>query len=148
MKKLIGLVLGLILIASPAWGSACTNPSAGAVVSTSDDQIGESGVRLLQISYTTHASAGTFTCALNSDITGWLMKVQTDPGATAPTTLYDITITDDNGEDVMAGALADRSATVTESVRVTVENYGALSVNVTNAGNSKTSEILIYYLPF
>ena len=80
--------------------------------------------------------------------------METDPGATAPTTLYDITLVNANGRDVMGGALADRSATVTEDTMplkngnyTVVHNDGLLTITVTAAGNSKTAEILIYYLP-
>jgi len=38
----------------------------------------------------------------------------TDPGGTAPTAAYDITITDAYGTDVFGGELLNRSATVTE----------------------------------
>jgi len=47
-------------------------------------------------------------------VDAFLTLVVTDPGATAPTTLYDITLNDEYGVDVMGGALVDRSATATE----------------------------------
>ena len=156
-KLLISKLLIAILItvfAFIAVPSYALNPSAGSVTSGSDAEIGTSGVRLFQISYTTHASAGTFTCASDRDITGWILLVETDPGATAPTDQYDITLINSNSRDVMGGALANRSDTNTEAVMplqngnyTIVYNEGPLTVTVTNAGNSKTAEILIYYLP-
>ena len=162
MKKILGILLGLLLIVGVGTGwatMACSNPSAGTVTSSSDVAIGTSkaGVRLLQISYTTgsNGDAGLFTCITNQYVNGWILYVETDPGATAPTTLYDIDLDNDNGRDVMGGALDDRSATVTEGTRPldrgnyqVVENYGFLTIQVTAAGSSKTAEILIYYLPF
>lgn len=50
----------------------------------------------------------------NSNINAFIVLAVTDPGATAPTASYDITLEDENGVDAMGGALADRSATVSE----------------------------------
>lgn len=153
MKKWIGIVLGLMLIASPAWALA---PSAGAVVSFSDSQVSPSGMRLFQVSYTTHASAGTFTCNTDKDITGWIILVETDPasGAPQPDDNYDIVLNNANGRDVMGGALANRDETNTEATMpildgnyMTIWNEGPLAIQVTNAGNSLAAELLIYYLP-
>ena len=155
MKKWLGIFLGLMLIASPAFALGGLTVSSGTITSWSDEIIGPSGIRLLQISYVTASSGGTFTVITDHDINGWILKVQTDPGATAPTGDYDIDLDDANGEDIMGGALEDRSATVTESSRgllngnyQPVENYGTITIQVTTAGNSKTIEILIWYLPF
>ena len=156
MKKRL-LLLGLVvLVVSVLWTPVvmALAPTAGTVSSWSDSQIGYSGVRVFQVSYTTHSSAGTFTCATDRDITGWIMLVETDPGATAPTDNYDITLVNSNSRDVMGGSLANRDTANTEAVLpyingtyTVVFNEGPLTITVTNAGNSKTSEILIYYLP-
>jgi len=116
MKRIFGILLALLLVVGVggAWGMGCTNPSSGTVTTTSDKEIGSSGVRLLQVSYTTASSGGTFTCVTNNDVTGWILNVETDPGATAPTTLYDVDLDNANGRDIMGGALDDRSATETE----------------------------------
>ncbi|MDH5664753.1 MAG: hypothetical protein OEY10_00445 [Nitrosopumilus sp.] len=86
-------------------------------------------------------------------INGRIVKVVTDPSATAPTALYDITITDDEGIDVIQGLGANRSATVTEEVSVVYTGTSnnvyvndILTINVTNAGNSKQGQIIIYYV--
>ena len=130
----------------------CTNPSVGTVTTTSDTEIGTSGVRLLQVSYVT--GSGSFTCVTNNDVTGWILLVETDPGSTAPTGDYDIDLDNANGRDIMGGALDDRSATLTEAVMpllngnyTVVYHEGPLTIQVTTAGTSKTIEILIYYLP-
>lgn len=47
-------------------------------------------------------------------IDGILSYVTTNPGATAPTALYDIVLEDKDGVDVMGGALGDRAAAVSE----------------------------------
>ena len=48
-------------------------------------------------------------------IKGWYFySAETNPGATAPTTLYDITILDADGADLAGSLLMNRSATLTE----------------------------------
>lgn len=93
-------------------------------------------------------------------IVGELMKAVTVPSATAaPTTLYDITITDENSADVLGNCfddLVDRSATVTETVDFflndgTTSNGArpsvcdALTVTVANAGVTKSGTLYLYY---
>lgn len=50
----------------------------------------------------------------NSNINAFIVLAVTNPGATAPTAAYDITLEDAEGVDVMGGALTDRSATLSE----------------------------------
>lgn len=47
-------------------------------------------------------------------IDGYVMGIETIPGATAPTSGYGITVTDANSLDIMGGALASRSSTLPE----------------------------------
>ena len=47
-------------------------------------------------------------------IGGILKYVTTNPGATAPTDLYDIVLEDKDGVDVMGGALSDRKTATSE----------------------------------
>ncbi len=155
MKRIFGILLALLLVVGTgaAWGMGCTNPSAGAVTTTSDKEIGSSGVRLLQVSYTTHSSAGTFTCTTNNDVTGWILLVETDPGTIDDN--YTVLLNNTNGRDVMGGAMsANRDTANTEAVMpllngnyTVIWNEGPLSIAVSSAGNSKTAELLIYYLP-
>ncbi len=154
MKRLRGILLGvvlMVLLATPLWALA---PSAGTVTSFSDKQIAANGMRLWQVSYVTHSSAGTFTSSTDMDITGWIVHVETDPGATAPDDNYNITLKNTNGRDIMGGSLATRDTANTEAVLPllngnyqAVWNEGPLSIAVSAAGNSKTIELLIYYLP-
>jgi len=107
---------------------------------------------VLQFAWTAHTN-GSFTSVStdNTDVNPHftitdLIKgfeavyCQTDPGSTAPQASYDITITDGNGEDIMGGNLADRSATATESDQVGITAGAAqpriidsaLTLNISN----------------
>ena len=81
-----------------------------------------------------------------------LISCQTIPGATTPTDLYDIVVTDINGQDLFGGELANRSDTDTESAFAydgsvfgsrAVE--GALTVTVSNGGNAKTGTAILLF---
>lgn len=103
---------------------------------------------------TTGAVSGTTTVKAS----GFLLRAVTDPGTAAPTASYDIAITDDEGADVLGNCfddLADRHTSNTESVDFflndgTTSNGARPSVcseltfSVTNAGNSKTGQVILY----
>jgi len=90
-----------------------------------------------------------------TDLTGLLagrvVAFETIPGlngdltTTLPTAGYDITIVDEYGTDVAAGALADRSGTAGERVNpaVPIPIWGALTLKIAAAGDSKTGRLII-----
>jgi len=96
------------------------------------------------------------TCA---QISGKLVKCVTDPGAAAPSDNYDIAITDPEGLDVLANctnSLANRDTANTEQVDLELSDGAAsiaaypvvcdaLTFAVTNAGNSKNGQIILYH---
>lgn len=136
------------------------------------DGAGQHGnVRRILIDWTSDDTTGAVT-ATTRKIVGRLLKVVTDPGATAPTANYDIVISDEESLDVLSGlagvgtavapTLANRHTSTTEVVYLRAESVvttgyplagtepvvcDKLSVAVTNAGNSKQGQIIIYYAP-
>ena len=79
---------------------------------------------------------------------GEVLSLVTDPGATAPTVNYDITITDGDSYDVMQAAGANRSDTATETAVPTAKSiaFGVLTLNVTNSGSGKVGVATLYIL--
>lgn len=75
-------------------------------------------IRAIRFALVGDASDGTVPATALPAFAGELIALETDPGATAPTTLYDITLLDASGYDVLQGVGANRSATVTEKVAV------------------------------
>lgn len=74
-----------------------------------------------------------------------------DGGGTAPTDLYDVTMTDANGVDVLTGTGANLSGTlasvVTPAVSTSFRRYleaGLLTPVVANAGSAKGGTIVLY----
>lgn len=90
------------------------------------------------------AADGTF------DMDGTILRIVTSPGAVAPTTLYDIVITDADAFDLAQGLLANRSATVAENVvplinTQLVANAGLVTLAVTAAGNGGQGVLTVLY---
>jgi hypothetical protein len=84
-------------------------------VTTSWTHYPQHEVSILTVSWVggTVGEAGTVPATALPAFQGWVFQFITDPGATAPTTLYDITLPDADGLDVAGATLMDRSATVT-----------------------------------
>ena len=96
------------------------------------------------------AADGTAT-EISPQLGGLLYRVVTvpDTGATVPTTLYDITITDAHGLDILGGAGVNRSATAAELVVLPVIPTvygGVLTLNVSAAGAAKGGHCYLYFV--
>lgn len=154
MKKTIAfLIAAIVLMAS----SLCL--AAGSSVTQTYATIKNSNTATLTLDWVSDDGDGSATAAVNTAnmaaIKGmWLVKVRCVPSQAAakPTTLYDVTITDANGLDIMGGTLADRTIVAggDQAVPLTGAVYGptpitdTISLNVTNAGNSKTGSVILY----
>lgn len=96
------------------------------------------------------ATGGAVTSATTYPYDGLLERVVFDPDAagTQPTNLYDVTITDPDGNDVLAGLGADlsNSATVVKvhSDGLTAVSGQVLTLNVSNAGDEKGGVVIVY----
>jgi len=93
---------------------------------------------------------GVVTSATTKAYDGLLERVVFDPdgGGTQPTNAYDVTITDPDGNDVLAGLGADLSnaATVVKvhSNGLTAVAGQVLTLNITNAGDAKGGLVIVY----
>jgi hypothetical protein len=80
--------------------------------------------------------------------TGEIIRLVTIPDKVdAPTDNYDITITDEDGADVLMGAGTDRDTANTEQVLAASLGCVAndkLTLNVAAAGNAKKGTVIIY----
>ena len=92
-------------------------------------------------------------------IAGRILRVVTNPGATAPTDNWDVTLIDADGLDLFMGRGADRDTANTEQfcpgipmtdgtniTTVPVVHYGTCTLTVTNAGASKAAVVTIYFV--
>ena len=120
----------------------------------------DESVKTLTLEWTADAAAATvpnysFTTIDKAFVSGWnLFMVVTDPGATAPTDNYDITILDQYSVDVAGGELEDRDTTNTEQVVPSIGSAyggrtidgGTVTVTVSNnAVNSASGKIILFF---
>lgn len=94
-------------------------------------------------------NAGKATKTTLDSYTGEIIRLVTVPGAApnAPTDDYDITITDEDGTDVLMGAGANRDTANTEQVLPVLLGCVAndkLTLNVSGAGNAKKGTVYLY----
>ena len=97
----------------------------------------------------TSTNGGAADLATTYAYDGQILDVVTIPGAAGvqPTDNYDITITDEDGIDVLGGQGANRSNATSQ--HILQSTFGAvasdkLTLNVTNAGNAKSGEVILY----
>lgn len=98
----------------------------------------------------TSAADGSAT-QLIENLYGWLIKAVTDPGATAPTDNYDITLVDENSIDAAESMLVNRDTANTETVYPVATGAvtpvflcGSHTFTLANAGDSKQGRLVIY----
>lgn len=106
---------------------------------------------LFTTSWTSDGS-GNYTEAVT--MRGWLVLVVTDPGATAPSDNYDLTLVAAlGGHDALGGALVDRDTATSEPYPHPVNNpgvsvicylNGSYTLTIANAGSAKIGTIYWY----
>jgi hypothetical protein len=100
--------------------------------------------------FTTDAS-GDVTEQTSVIINGGINRVVTNPDNTdTPTTLWDLTLTDEDGVDVLAGNGADRDSAdngASEQIVLGATNPAVtskLTFTVANGGNAKKGVVIVY----
>jgi hypothetical protein len=155
MKRLIITILAVLLLTAPAFAAG----SWGDWTRTPSDEFQPLEVIRYSATATADSADGSYpTKSLDvngaNPVKGYhLFMVVTDPGATAPTDNYDITVVDEFGVDVMGGELTNRDTANTEqAVPLVGGAYGSRFVEndltVTPTGNSENSATFTIYLYF
>lgn len=127
-------------------------------VTQSGELTGRIGAGLVQRRVVAWTSDASGNADGNIGISGTLLRVafKPDTGDSQPTNLYDVTLTDYSGIDVLNGAGANLSnAAASATVPLTTGSDGVtmlptvvsdtLTLNVTNAGNAKRGELILYF---
>jgi hypothetical protein len=110
------------------------------------EESGGVNIRKIKFSWTC-TSGGAADKITTKSYFGEVIALVTDPdGTDAPTDNYDITITDAEGYDVMQGAAANRHTSNTQTAVPTAKSvaFGTLTLNVTNAGDTKKGVAILY----
>lgn len=150
----------VLLLALAAQATPCAAQSSTVTYDDGQDGAGyRAGIRRVLVDWTS-ASDGSVTITTRK-IVGSLIKVVTDPSATAPTDDYDIVITDPEGANVLGASVDDidnRDTANTEVVYVNLTDgtvklaeypvvCDVLTISVTNAGSAKLGQLILYYRP-
>ena len=107
-------------------------------------------IKMVEWTWVSDASgdvSGTDTGELNGMALRWV----TNPGSTAPTDDYDITVLDEDGVDIASGGLGNRDTSDSEQfipggdADPGAAFNGKLSLVVSNAGNAKEGVLKLYY---
>ncbi|KKW45010.1 MAG: hypothetical protein UY96_C0034G0009 [Parcubacteria group bacterium GW2011_GWB1_56_8] len=126
---------------------------AGSITFTESRSRTVQSVSMLWVS----SAAGAVSGIASPQISGEILRAVFSPGAAGlqPTDLYDVTLLDEDGFDVLAGKGANRSNVnkeqvtpltgdgVTTNQRISVD--GTLELQVANAGNAKSGTLTIYF---
>jgi len=98
------------------------------------------------------ASDGTVSSAAFGAYMGKIVKaiLASDSGGTAPTNLYDVTIEDEDGYDVLSGEGADVTSAATvylvDPNKCLWVRSNSLTLKVANAGDAKGGVVTLYIL--
>jgi hypothetical protein len=146
MKKFLAII-ALLFLTAPAFAGITVTTGAATLSSE-----GYRGLMCYSIAWTSDAS-GNVNATL-ADIGGTIERVVYAPDVTsAPTTLYDVTLTDRDGLDVLNSTGANLSSTTVSQKTVTctdattarpMATMGSLALSVSAAGNDKKGIIRIY----
>lgn len=111
-------------------------------VTTTEERIGPiEEVIFVWTSSGAGAADATSTYAYNGEV----VEVQIVPGATTPTDLYDVTVTDNNSVDLLygQGANVSNASTVVVKGAALVSN-SKLTLGITNAGSAKDGTVIVH----
>ena len=148
MKRLI---VGLLALGLLSW--AGVSYGAGSCSQRYFD-LDNTGIMRAEFTCTADAAAATWPAITTQwQIVGLVFAAETNPGATAPTDNYDITVVNSNGIDIFGGALANRDTSTSErtmpilnSLYGAVPSDGQLTINITNnAVNSAIVVLTLYW---
>lgn len=138
--RIASAAVALLLVAVLAFG-------AGTVVTT---ETTHTSVKRVKFAWTSSAG-GAADATTTGFYTGQILAIATDPdGTDVPTANYDVAINDDDGVDVLNGAGANKSDSLTETISASLGvslGYvvsSKLTLAVTNAGNAKKGVVYVF----
>jgi hypothetical protein len=109
--------------------------------------------KAITVSFTADAADGSVPDTTLANLNGYVMKIVTNPGSTAPTDNWDFVLNDADGVDALGGAGANRDTTTSEQVYPTVSGAaipiwlpnGSYTLAISgNSVNSATGTVTIY----
>lgn len=120
---------------------------AAGTVTITEERIGT--IKKIKFSWTSGDGGedGTASGQTTEVYSGKILGLATDPGSPAPTDNYDITVTDEDGMDVLMGGGANRDTANTEyvlSASLGAVANDKLTINIAAAGTNKKGIAYLY----
>ena len=149
MKRVSIFLIAFSMILGLFFAFSLTCLAAGVTTNEASSNVVFGEMNRIVFSWTSNAS-GAASGSTTMDYSGVIYRVVFEPGsgATQPTNLYDVTLTDDDGIDILDGAGGDLSNTTTEQLQglvgVSAVANSKLTLTVSNAGSSKTGTVVVY----
>ncbi len=106
----------------------------------------QGSVDQIVFSWLSDASGDGTATATTYSYSGDLLKVVCEPGATTPSDLYDVTLSDDNDLDLLAGQgvdCPDAANLVITGGMLPITN-STISLTIAGGGNAKIGKVYIY----
>jgi len=124
MKRLKVLLAAIIIL---GWAASCFGAGSCVQTGSTERALLPGGLERRYVALTCTGDGSITAYSFDPaafGVRGWyLYNVTTDPGSSAPTAAYDITLVI-AGEDIAGGLLADRSATATQTVLMAPTTLG------------------------
>ena len=109
---------------------------------------GSNKLRRITVDWT---SDGSGDATQSVEVDGVIVRLITDPGATAPDPNYDVTVVDEFGLDLLDGQGANRHTSTTEAVSLAgglttthVYHEGTCTVTIANAGATTEGQVVLF----
>ena len=107
--------------------------------------------RLIKVTFTWLSIAdGSYTETTDGYFCGRIVRLVTDPGATAPTDNYDVYLTDSDGGQIIGTQGENRDTATTEGINITAPGgyfAGTLTLTIAAAGAAKIGTVYVWIAP-
>ena len=108
------------------------------------------GITRIHIAWTAHTDGSLTALATGVRLNGLIRAMTTDPGSTAPTDNYDISLVDQYGADRLAGGGVDRDTANSETKvfdpPIPVFEGDTLALTIANNSQNGATGVIVFYI--
>lgn len=139
MKRLILIVVMVLALTGYVYGASSV---------TEEWKTLGNNIDVINLSWTAAADGSFTNYTILRKINSCLFYVVTNPGATAPTDNYDITLLNDDSIDVADSELLNRDTATSEDVKLTTPRciYGDLVLTISNNSQASATGVIRLFL--
>lgn len=145
-------ILALVGVAHADETSVTVTTGTATLAVSRHDALGNPNIIAIRLTWESSADGNVI--VQTARFHGTLLRVVINPASDAPTDNYDLTITDEDGADILQALGANRDTANTEQLVPLIGNgtttaqpvsfANQLTFNITNAGDANNGEIVLY----